>query len=62
MSTLTTNPAFGFIGQMRDSGIAIDVAVKFHKFMRQQSDQQKTRKAVREVLQSIRKNYDAATH
>lgn len=61
MSTVTTNQAFGFIGQMRDSGIAIDIAIKFHTFMRRQSSDQKTRKAVRVVLQNIRKNYNA-TH
>lgn len=61
MNTITTNQTSGFIGQMRDSGIAIDVAVKFHAFMRKNASNQKTRKAVRVVLQNIRKNYNA-TH
>lgn len=59
MSTITSNPTSGIIGQMRDSGIAIDVAIKFHSFMRKSTNNQKTRKAVRVVLQNIRKNFNA---
>lgn len=59
MNTITTNPTSGIIGQMRDSGVAIDVAVKFHSFMRKSTNNQKTRKAVRVVLQNIRKNFNA---
>lgn len=44
---------------MRDSGIAIDVAVKFHSFMRNSTSSQNTRKVVRALLQKIRKNINA---
>lgn len=60
MNTLSTNLNTGFIGKMRESGIAIDVAVKLHTMMRNHADDRKTRKAVRVVLQNIRKNYNAA--
>lgn len=57
----STASNYGIVGKMRDSGIAIDVAVKFHTFMRQTTDSHKSRKAVRVMLQNIRKNYNA-TH
>jgi len=61
MSTITTNPSSLIIEKMRDSGIAIELAVKFHAFMRNSNSNRKTRKAVRVVLHSIRNNYNA-TH
>lgn len=59
MSTISANLNSRIIGQMRDSGIAIDVAVKFHSFMRNSTSSQNTRKVVRAVLQKIRKNINA---
>lgn len=59
MNTITSNPSSVIISRMRDSGIAIELAVKFHSFMRKSNNNRKTRKAVRVVLQSIRNNYNA---
>ena len=61
MSTQTLNPVSGILGQMHQSGISIDVAMQFHRFMRRNQEHHKTRKAVRVVLQNIRKNFNA-TH
>lgn len=61
MNAITSSQTSGFIGQMRDSGIAINIAVKIHAFMRQSASNQNDRKVVRVVLQNIRKNYNA-TH
>jgi len=60
MSTLTI-PVTGIIGKMRDSGVPIRLAVKFHTLMRKQPDSKKARKAVRVVLLNIRNNFNA-TH
>lgn len=59
MSTMTASLQPGIIAQMRDSGIAIDVAVKFHSFMRKCTNNQETRKVVRATLQKIHMNNNA---
>lgn len=59
MSTLQIQQSI--IGRMRDAGVPIRLAVKFHSFMRKQNDNRSTRQAVRAVLLNIRKNFNA-TH
>lgn len=44
--------------KMKDAGVPIRLAVKFHSFMRKQKDSRKVRKAVRTVLSNIRKNFN----
>lgn len=45
--------ATSLIEQMRDSGIPITVALKFHKMMRNQPSSNKARKAVRVVARNL---------
>ena len=61
MSTVSVNLTSVVLDKMRNSGVSIEVAMRFHKFMRKNQELQKSRKAVRVVLQGIRNNYNA-TH
>lgn len=53
MSTYLKSSASSLIEKMRDSGLPITVALKFHKMMRNQPSSNKARKAVRVVARTL---------
>lgn len=56
MSTYLKSSASSLIEKMRDSGIPITVAMKFHKLMKSQPSSNKSRRAVRVVARSLQHN------
>jgi len=55
-NTYLKSTASALIEKMRDSGVPIAVAMKFHKLMRNEPGSKKSRKAVRVVARNLQHN------